>query len=114
MVAINIGRTSAIDPGEAIVVSGEDNGLGVDIAVFHTEDGGFYALDDTCTHETASLADGWIEGTEVECPVHSARFCLKSGTALCMPATVDARTHRIEVADEELLLYPGEPATAEA
>ncbi len=104
--AINIGTINDIDEGEARVIPSEENGTDADIAVFHAEDGNFYALDDTCTHETASLADGWIEGTEVECPVHSAKFCLKSGSVLCMPATLAARTHKIEVSGEDLLLYP--------
>lgn len=104
--AINIGTINDIDEGEARVIPAEENGTDADIAVFHAEDGNFYALDDTCTHETASLADGWIEGTEVECPVHSAKFCLKSGTALCMPATIAARTHKVEVSGQDVLLYP--------
>ncbi|GAA3325267.1 non-heme iron oxygenase ferredoxin subunit [Paeniglutamicibacter sulfureus] len=108
--AINIGSIDSIDEGEAIVIPSEDNGTKEDIAVFHAEDGNFYAINDECTHETASLADGWIEGTEVECPVHAAKFCLKSGAALCLPATVGARTHKIEVKDGELLLYPETPA----
>ncbi|GER22743.1 putative ferredoxin subunit of phenylpropionate dioxygenase [Zafaria cholistanensis] len=110
--AINIGSVDDIDEGEAKVIPAEENGTGEDIAVFHAEDGNFYALDDTCTHETASLADGWIEGAEVECPVHSARFCLKTGEALCMPATIAARTHKVEVRDGDVLLYPNVPAEA--
>lgn len=109
---LNIGTVDDIEEGEAKVIPGEENGTGKDIAVFHAEDGNFYALDDTCTHEDASLADGWIEGTEVECPVHSAKFCLKAGTALCMPATIAARTHKVEVSGEELLLYPSVDANA--
>lgn len=107
---INVGRIEEIDEEEAKVVPGEENGTGEDIAIFHAEDGNFYALNDECTHETASLADGWIEGTEVECPVHSARFCLKAGTALCMPATEDAKTHKVEVRDGEIYLTPGASA----
>ncbi|GAB3623777.1 bifunctional 3-phenylpropionate/cinnamic acid dioxygenase ferredoxin subunit [Mariniluteicoccus endophyticus] len=83
-----------------------------DIALFRTEDDEWYALDDTCTHEEASLADGWIEGSEVECPLHSARFCLKTGAALCMPATVAAKTYRVEVRDDEVYLDTSAPAEA--
>lgn len=110
--SINIGAVDDIDEGEAKVIAGSENGTGADIAVFHADDGNFYALDDTCTHETASLADGWIEGTQVECPVHSAKFCLKTGAALCMPATIAARTHKVEVKDGEVLLYPNIGANA--
>ncbi|MGO1726171.1 2Fe-2S ferredoxin [Glutamicibacter sp. BW80] len=112
--SLNIGSVDDIDEGEAKVIPGDENGTGNDIAVFHAEDGNFYALDDTCTHEEASLADGWIEGTEVECPVHSAKFCLKAGTALCMPATIAARTHKVEVTNEGLVLYPNVAANADA
>ena len=42
------------------------------IAVFHTEEGELFAIDDTCTHQDASLADGWVEGCEVECPLHAS------------------------------------------
>ena len=107
---INVGSIEEIDEGDAIVVDKDQTGTEDDIAIFHAEDGNFYALNDTCTHETASLADGWIEGTEVECPVHSAKFCLKAGTALCMPATIDAQTHKVEVVDGEVHLYPSVPA----
>ncbi|NLT26186.1 MAG: bifunctional 3-phenylpropionate/cinnamic acid dioxygenase ferredoxin subunit [Microbacteriaceae bacterium] len=110
MAAINLGRLERIPEGEAIVVDAAEAGTAGDIAVFHAEDGAFYALDDTCSHETASLADGWIEGAEVECPIHSAKFCLKTGAALCMPATVPVATHRIEVVGDELVLHPGEAA----
>ena len=37
------------------------------VAIFHTDDGEVFAVDDTCTHQDASLADGWLEGCEVEC-----------------------------------------------
>jgi 3-phenylpropionate/trans-cinnamate dioxygenase ferredoxin subunit len=56
------------------------------IAVFHTDDGEILAIDDTCTHQDASLADGWVEGCEVECPLHA-------------PAKLPVRTHRVVVRD---------------
>ncbi|WP_418907483.1 bifunctional 3-phenylpropionate/cinnamic acid dioxygenase ferredoxin subunit [Glutamicibacter endophyticus] len=99
-----VGPAEQIPEGEALLVDSSDSGAAEDIAIFHAEDGNFYALQDECTHETASLADGWIDGTEVECPLHSATFCLKTGKALCMPATVDARTYKVEVVDGQLEL----------
>lgn len=111
---ISAGSVADIDEGEAKVIRSAENGTDGDITIFHAEDGNYYALDDTCTHETASLGDGWIEGTEVECPVHAARFCLKTGEALCMPATIAARTHKVEVVNGEIRLYPNIPAEASA
>lgn len=111
---ITVGSIDDIEEGEALVLSASEHDIDADIAVFHAEDGNFYALNDTCTHETASLGDGWIEGTEVECPIHSAKFCLKTGAALCMPATMAARTHKIEEVDGELRLYPNQPVAGQA
>ncbi|MBE2997524.1 bifunctional 3-phenylpropionate/cinnamic acid dioxygenase ferredoxin subunit [Nocardiopsis sp. HNM0947] len=104
--AIHVGVPEDIEDGEAVVVPAERTGTGDGIAVFHC-DGEFYALDDTCTHAEASLADGWIEDGEVECPMHSGRFCLSTGEALCMPATENARTHKVEIGDDGLWLHPG-------
>ncbi len=105
---IKVADVGDIEDEEALVVDGAANGTGRDIAVFFS-DGEYYALDDTCTHEDASLADGWIEGQEVECPIHSARFSLCTGAALCLPASIPARTHRVEVRGDEIWLYPGVP-----
>lgn len=64
------------------------------VAVFRTEDGDLYAIDDTCTHQDASLSDGWLEGCEVECPLHSSRFDLRTGQVDAPPAKLPVRTHR--------------------
>jgi 3-phenylpropionate/trans-cinnamate dioxygenase ferredoxin component len=76
------------------------------IAVFNV-DGTFYAIDDTCTHETFSLADGYLEGTQVECALHFARFDLETGEALCLPATVDVRTYPVKTEDDQVFVDVG-------
>lgn len=48
-----------------------------------------YAFDNICSHEDACLSDGIVTGDEVECPLHGARFCIRTGEYLCAPATVD-------------------------
>lgn len=68
------------------------------IAVFHS-DGHYYATTDTCTHAQFSLAEGYIDGTVVECPLHLARFCLRTGAALAFPAVQPLRTYPVVVAD---------------
>ncbi|MEI5103877.1 bifunctional 3-phenylpropionate/cinnamic acid dioxygenase ferredoxin subunit [Streptomyces sp. PmtG] len=68
------------------------------IAVFHA-DGGLYAIDDTCSHQDASLADGWLEGCLIECPLHAASFDLRTGEPTCLPARRPVRTHRVSVVD---------------
>jgi len=72
------------------------------IAVFHTDDGEVFAIDDTCTHQDASLADGWLAGCEVECPLHASKFDLRTGQVDAPPAKVGVRAHRATVTDGEI------------
>ncbi|HEY4420044.1 MAG TPA: bifunctional 3-phenylpropionate/cinnamic acid dioxygenase ferredoxin subunit [Pseudonocardia sp.] len=67
------------------------------VSVFHTSDGELYAIDDTCTHQDASLADGWLEGCEIECPLHAAIFDLRTGEPDGLLAREPVRTHRVVV-----------------
>ncbi len=54
--------------------------------VFHAETDKFYAPDDRCTHDTASLAEDFIEDDIVECPYHTAQSCLRNGRCCpCLP-----------------------------
>ncbi|WP_313811358.1 bifunctional 3-phenylpropionate/cinnamic acid dioxygenase ferredoxin subunit [Glutamicibacter sp.] len=99
-----VGPADQLPEGEGLLVEAKDSGAGEDIAVFHAEDGNFYALQDECTHEVASLSEGWVEGCEIECPMHAASFDLRSGKAMCLPATVDARTYKVSVVDGNLEL----------
>ncbi len=69
------------------------------VAVFHTDEGELYAVDDTCTHQDASLADGWLEGCEVECPLHASKFDLRTGAVDAPPARRPVRTHEVVVED---------------
>ena len=69
------------------------------IALFHTDDGEVFAIDDTCTHQDASLADGWLEGCEIECPLHASRFNLRTGAVDAPPAKLPVRTHEVVIVD---------------
>ncbi len=106
---IKVAAADDIPDGGATVVPATANGTGEDIAVFHC-DGSFYALDDTCSHAQASLAEGWVEDSQVECPLHGAAFDLGTGEALCPPATRPVTTHKVEVRDGQVWLYPRTPA----
>ena len=58
---------------------------GAQVAVFNIE-GQFYAIEDVCTHDGGILTGGPIEGDEIVCPRHGARFCIRTGAALTPPA----------------------------
>ena len=91
-----------LEPGDALVVEVEPP-----VAVFNVE-GEFLATADTCTHEESSLADGYLEGDQVECSWHMARFCLRTGAALTLPATEPLATYRTRVRGDEVLVeLPG-------
>jgi 3-phenylpropionate/trans-cinnamate dioxygenase ferredoxin subunit len=74
---------------------------GQPIALFHVE-GHVYAIDDVCTHDGGPLAEGELEGVEIRCPRHGARFDVRTGQALCLPAFEPVRVHRVEVRGDEV------------
>lgn len=82
-----------LPPGESVRIQAD-----VPIAVFNA-DGDLYAIDDTCSHQDASLSDGWLEGCFVECPLHAALFDLRTGMPSCLPAKKPVRTHTVLVYD---------------
>jgi 3-phenylpropionate/trans-cinnamate dioxygenase ferredoxin subunit len=72
------------------------------VSVFHTDAGDLYAIDDTCTHQDASLADGWLEECWIECPLHAAVFDLRTGEADGLLAREPVRTHHVLVQEEQV------------
>lgn len=78
---IDVCAVDELPPGDYKVI---ETG-GTFIAVVHCE-GGFHAVEDICTHDGAELTGGTIEGCEIICPRHGARFDLKSGAVLAPPA----------------------------
>ncbi|HEU0101023.1 MAG TPA: bifunctional 3-phenylpropionate/cinnamic acid dioxygenase ferredoxin subunit [Mycobacteriales bacterium] len=82
----------------------------VPIAVFNA-DGDLYAIDDTCTHQDASLADGYVEDCSVECPLHASTFDLRTGRPSGPPARTAVRTHGVTVRDGVVWVQPCDVAT---
>jgi 3-phenylpropionate/trans-cinnamate dioxygenase ferredoxin subunit len=67
-------------------------------------DGVFYATDDTCTHEDASLSSGSLEGELVKCPLHNSRFSLRTGEPMEDPAEEPLRCYPVKVQDGVVLV----------
>ncbi len=59
--------------------------------------GEYYAIDDVCTHDDGPLGEGDVEGHEIICPRHGARFDLRTGEALTLPAVVDIAAYPVRV-----------------
>lgn len=75
---------------------------------FYAVDGQVYVTDNVCTHGHARLSDGFLEGTEIECPLHQGRFDVCSGKAMCAPLTVDLRTYPVRIEDGRVYVNLGD------
>jgi naphthalene 1,2-dioxygenase system ferredoxin subunit len=76
---------------------------GKEIALYEV-DGAIFATDNLCTHGAARLSDGFLEGSEIECPLHQGRFDVCTGKAMCAPLTQDIRTYPIQIKDQRIWL----------
>ncbi|MER5675174.1 bifunctional 3-phenylpropionate/cinnamic acid dioxygenase ferredoxin subunit [Pseudonocardia alni] len=90
---IRLCSVSEIPEGEGLRVPGP-----VPLAVF-VVDGEAFVLDDACSHQAASLSDGYLEGCWVECPLHEVAFSLRTGLPSGPPARKPVRTWPAVVAD---------------
>ncbi len=73
------------------------------IVVFNIA-GGLFAIGDVCTHDDGPLGDGEVVGYEISCPRHGARFDIRSGKALALPAVVDTPSYPVRVDDGKILI----------
>ncbi|WP_432992519.1 bifunctional 3-phenylpropionate/cinnamic acid dioxygenase ferredoxin subunit [Dactylosporangium sp. CA-233914] len=73
------------------------------IAVFNVE-GEFFALNDTCTHGQSSLADGYVDGDQIECAWHFAKFDIRTGAVLTPPATIPLCTYKVRVEGSDVMV----------
>lgn len=70
----------------------------------YRSDGEFFVSDNVCTHAYALLSDGFLEDGCIECPLHQARFDIRTGRAMCAPATSDIRVYPVRVDNGDILV----------
>jgi naphthalene 1,2-dioxygenase ferredoxin component len=89
----------AVPEGDVVgfVVSGKD-------IAFYEVDGEVFATDNLCTHGAARLSDGFLEGNEIECPLHQGRFDVCTGKAMCAPLTDDIKTYPVKIENMRVML----------
>ena len=94
---ITVGAADDVAPGTAarIVAGGEE------IAIYNVG-GEFFATSDVCSHDEASLSDGELFGSVVECPLHGARFDVRTGKPLSLPAVYPVKSYEVRVVDGQL------------
>jgi len=69
---------------------------GRDIAFYKVE-GSIFATDNICTHGHARLCDGFLDGYEIECPLHQGKFYVRNGRGTCAPITQDVRSYPVRI-----------------
>jgi 3-phenylpropionate/trans-cinnamate dioxygenase ferredoxin subunit len=87
--------TDELQPGERRSVFVDD----IPALVIRLQDQ-YFVIEDVCSHDGQPLDDGRVEALTIECPRHAARFDLRTGRALCMPATSPIRVFRTEIRDQ--------------
>jgi 3-phenylpropionate/trans-cinnamate dioxygenase ferredoxin subunit len=94
---IDAGRDGSLADGEYITLEIDDQ----PVALFRVE-GDYYAIRDTCTHDGAEIASGRLEGCNIVCPRHGAKFCLKTGAVLSPPAYENVETYDVRTFEGRL------------
>jgi nitrite reductase/ring-hydroxylating ferredoxin subunit len=90
--------------GRGDLAAGEVIGVeagGRSIAIYDC-DGALFATDNICTHAYACLSDGWLDGNTIECPLHAARFDVRTGQVLDPPATEDLKTYQVRLVNGDI------------
>ena len=94
-----VAKLSEIRPGKMKIVAVD----GIGIALCNVE-GQLYAIEDVCTHDDGPLGEGTLEGKEVECPRHGARFDVRTGAVTRMPAVAPVRTFPVKVEGDSVFV----------
>ena len=96
---VKVARVEDIAPGEKRIFE-VDGALVVVINL----DGQFYAIEDVCTHDGGPLGEGRLEGAQIICPRHGARFDVRTGDALTLPAFEPVPTFEVKVEGGDVLV----------
>lgn len=87
-----VARVDDLAPGEVMYVE-----VGNDPVALVNLDGEYFALNDICTHQEASLSDGEVIGDEIECPLHGGAFEIRTGLPANFPVVVPVETYEVKV-----------------
>ena len=94
---VTVAKVGELAVGAVKIVRLDD----VPVAVFRLDDG-YYAIEDICTHDGGPVAEGVLDGCQIECPRHGARFDVKTGAALTFPAVAPVPTYAVRVVGDDI------------
>ena len=97
---IPVAKRSAVATGTTLLV----DMVGEPVCLYNLN-GTIYATQDICSHQEASLADGFIEGDCIECPLHQALFHIPTGQARTAPATINLKTYEVRIDGDDVQLH---------
>jgi 3-phenylpropionate/trans-cinnamate dioxygenase ferredoxin subunit len=89
---VTVCKADFLEPGELMYVEVDDEPV-----CLINLDGELHAINDTCTHEEASLSDGTIDGDLIECPLHGGAFDIRTGAAAAMPVVVATEKYDVRI-----------------
>ncbi len=92
-----VAKVEDIPPGKRIFVEIGD----YPIVLFNIA-GKLYAIGDVCTHDDGPLGDGELDGHQIICPRHGARFDVRNGKVLSLPAVVDIPTYPVRISEDDV------------
>ena len=90
--------TDLPDPGKLTLEVGDS------VAVLFRVGGCLYCIDDVCTHDGGPLGEGRLHDHAIACPRHGAKFDIRTGRPLTMPATVPTLVHEVKVVGEDIFV----------
>ncbi len=94
---VTVAKKDFLEPGELMYVEVDDE----PVCVINLE-GELYALNDVCTHEDASLADGTIDGDIIECPMHGGAFYIRTGEPAAFPVAVATEKYAVRIEGDDI------------
>lgn len=96
---IKIANVDQISDDESLAIEVQGKQLAV-----HQCGDELFITDNICTHQFALLSDGFLEDGCIECPLHQAKFDLRTGEAMCAPATVGVQTYPVKTEGRDIFV----------
>jgi nitrite reductase/ring-hydroxylating ferredoxin subunit len=99
MAFVTVCQVSDVAPGQ-----GRRIDVGPEPVALFNVDGEFHAIEDTCPHGQWSLSDGYLDGDIVECSLHMAKFCVRTGRVCAPPAPRPVKVFPVQVQGSNVLI----------